>query len=279
MNGTAKIYEQRPLTDGYPNLQQIGAEYFASTQGAAGSVDVGEILKCINMLIQPSTGSRKVTVVGCGPIPHAVKHLLRDGFDAIGIEPIEEYVHQARQEVGFDQRILQGCAESLPIESESQHVIWMESVLEHVDSIEKSLAEAYRALIPGGILYIQTTNRWRFSLLGRNDEFRIPFYNWFPETVKECYVFSQLHYKPQLANYAMRPAVHWFSYPDLCKVGRRAGFAQFYSLLDVLSTDSPRVRKSIVRRTLFGLVRRNQWFKALALSQVGGTIFMWKRSR
>ena len=47
-------------------------------------------------------------------------------------------------------------------------------------------------------------------------------------------MFQMLHYEPQLANYNARPAVHWFSFPDLCRLGREAGFAQFYSPLDLI---------------------------------------------
>jgi SAM-dependent methyltransferase len=276
---TVELNEQRSLTDGYPNLERLGFERYAGPQGEAGRGDASEIVKCIDVLIRPTGGPRRAAVVGCGPNPHAVKYLLENGYDAIGVEPIEGFLSSARQALGDGARVVHGCAEGLPIESQSQHLIWMESVLEHVDSVEKSLAEAYRALVPGGLLYVQTTNRWRFSLLGRNDEFNIPFFNWFPATVKECYVFSHLHRKPRLANYAVRPAVHWFSYPDLCKYGREAGFAQFYSLIDVLSFDSPRLKRSGARRLLFRLARRNHWIKALALTQVGGTVFMWKRAK
>jgi SAM-dependent methyltransferase len=278
MSTVVPLYQHRPLTKGYPDLQQIGSEYFANSEGQTTERDVSDVLKCIDALIKPAADIRRAAVVGCGPIPHAMKSLLNSGYDVVGVEPIEEFVSLARNAVG-EQRVLQGCAEELPLESRSRHIVWMESVLEHVDSVQKSLAEAYRVLQPGGILYVQTTNRWRFSLLGKNEEYRTPFFNWFPDIVKECYVFSHLHYKPHLANYATRPAVHWFTYLDLCKFGREAGFAQFYSLLDVLPPDSPRVSRSLFRRMVFRLLRRGHWIKALALSQVGGTVFMWKRGK
>ena len=53
-----------------------------------------------------------------------------------------------------------------------------------------------------------TTNRYRFSPTGSNDEFRVRFFNWFPRIVKESYVFQHLHFDPTLANYSPRPAVH-----------------------------------------------------------------------
>jgi SAM-dependent methyltransferase len=272
-----KLYEQRPLVEGYPNLGRLGTDYFASRECDAPDADISEIVDGIEALIRPKAGSR-IAVVGCGPNPSVVRQLVELGYDATGIEPIDEFVLLARETLGGPERILQGCAEELPLESGSQLVIWMDKVIEHVDSVEKSLAEAYRALAPGGIAFVQTSSKARFSPLGRNLEFRVPFYNWFPDTLKECYIFSHLHYKPHLANYTSRPAVHWFSYGDLCRYGREAGFAQFYSLLDVLPADSPRVKRSIVRRVMFWLAERNHWMKALALSQFGGTVFMWKRA-
>ncbi|MEX2140404.1 MAG: class I SAM-dependent methyltransferase [Pirellulales bacterium] len=274
-----QLYERRSLTDGYPNLQQIGSEYFAAHQADPSTRYIDEVLKAIDVLLPPAAEVRRIAVTGCGQDPHSLKRLLEQGYVATGVEPIEEFVELARQAVGERERVLLGCAEGLPLESGSQDVIWLESVLEHVDSVPKSLAEAYRVLAPGGLLYVKTTNRWRLSLLGTNHEFRVPFFNWFPAIVKECYVFAHLHYKPHLANYTPRPAVHWFTYPELCRLGREAGFAHFYSLLDVLTLDSAHMSGSFLRRTLVRLARRNLWIKALALSQVGGTVFMWKRAK
>jgi SAM-dependent methyltransferase len=271
------LYDQRALVEGYPGLQQMGAAYFAEREGSIMAADIGETISCLDRLIRPSPCSCRVAVVGCGPSPSVVRGFLEHGFDAIGIEPIEEFVSLAQSSLGVEDRIFQGCAEEMPLEDGSCNVVLMEKVIEHVDSIEKSLAEAFRVLAPGGVLYVQTISRWKFSPLGWNDEFRIPFFNWYPATVKECYVFSHLHYKPRLANYTVRPAVHWLNYADLCRYGREAGFAQFYSFLDVLPSESPRLRKSLVRRVMYWLAKRNNWIKALALTQFGGTVFMWKR--
>ena len=108
-------------------------------------------------------------------------------------------------------------------------------------------------------------------------EFRIPFYCWLPPLVKECYVFKQLHYDPRLANYATRPAVHWFTYSGLCKLGRDAGFAQFYSKIDLADLSSDYAKRGALRRMAIKLARRSPWFRAMVLSQMGH-IIMWKRA-
>ena len=103
----------------------------------------------------------------------------------------------------------------------------------------------YRTLRPGGTLYLTTVNRHR---IGPNNEFNVPLYNWMPRLVKECYVYRHLHYDPRLANYSPRPAVHWWSYADLCEIGRMAGFAEFYCVFDLVDENDPGVQKSFLRR-------------------------------
>ena len=156
----------------------------------------------------------------------------------------------------------------------------LDSVLEHVDSAEQTLKEIFRVLRPGGVCFIATTNRLRFSLVGYNGEFRTPFYNWFPRLLKESYVFQHLHYKPTLANFTPRPAVHWFTFSDLCRLGRQAGFAQFYSPIDLMQPDDPRFARGVIRRLLrplLSVVKHSPLLRSLVLSQFG-SIYMWKRS-
>ena len=89
-------------------------------------------------------------------------------------------------------------------------------------------------------------------------------------------MFQHLHYEPRLANYATIPAVHWFTYDDLCARGREAGFSRFYSILDLLWPDDPPVRRSWLRRALLARAQRNPWLRAAALTQYGNTIMMLK---
>ena len=156
----------------------------------------------------------------------------------------------------------------------------MESLLEHVDSPVIVLSEAFRVLEPGGVLYISTTNRLWLD----QREYRVPFFQWFPDLVKESYVFKHLHYNPRLANYFPRPAVHWFTYAGLCKIGRSAGFALFYSPLDLIDADFPWLKKKrSITRMIFKYILKPQvlgnhpWLRSLALKQAGGHIFMLKR--
>ena len=85
------------------------------------------------------------------------------GFNVVGVEPVPGFVAAARAYLDDETAVLDGHAEALPNESGSQDVVFMESVLEHVESVGRSLREAYRVLAPGGVAYISTTNRHRLG--------------------------------------------------------------------------------------------------------------------
>jgi ubiquinone/menaquinone biosynthesis C-methylase UbiE len=264
------------LTDRHAQIEDDGAAYFASHQSQ--TTDVLRTLERVNRVTAVTPGAR-VTVVGCGPSPQAIRQLLDHGYDASGVEPVAAYVDLASQFLGEVGRVTKGSAESLPVETESQDVVIMESVLEHVDSVPSSIAEAYRVLKPGGVLHLTTTNRLRFTPSGINGEFRVRFYNWFPPVVKESYVFRHLHYQPELANFTPRPAVHWFTFAELCALGRQGGFSTFYSFLDLIEEDTdPSVTSSRLKRWIVRNVRQHPWFRAAVLTQLGDSVFMHKRA-
>jgi ubiquinone/menaquinone biosynthesis C-methylase UbiE len=273
------LYQNRKMVEGYPGLDDQALETFravvASRPEEAPRMEM--ILAYLDRLIDVRK-ARKFLVVGCGPQPEALRVLRQMGYDAVGVEPVTQSLEAARKHLADEDAVVEGYAEDLPYEGESQDVVILESVLEHVDSVRKSLAEAHRVLVPGGVAYIITTNRHQ---LRRNGEFNVPLFQLLPDVVKESYVFRHLHYEPKLANYAERPAVHWFTYADLCRKGREAGFAQFYSHLDLKSPEASSFVGSQlsrqIRAEVLKYVQRSAWLRAAALSQVGGLIFMVKR--
>ncbi len=235
-----------------------------------------DLLACLDEVIDARAPGATVAVVGCGPKPDTVRDLGAAGFEAVGVEPVADAVARATAFLGAAARVVPGTAERMPLATGSQAVVLLENVLEHVDSVPASLAECFRILRPGGVLFVRTTNRHRISPTGINWEFTTPFFNWFPRAVRESYVFAQLHHRPELARYSPRPAVHWFTYADLCAAGRDAGFAQFYSPFDLLYL----ARRATTPAWLFRLrhaARRSPWLRAAAVSQMEGDIFMWKR--
>jgi SAM-dependent methyltransferase len=277
------LYKRRPITDGYPDMEE---RYVANKKNVlearqaleARMGGLGDILTCMDRLIALGAGPKTVAVVGCGPSPETVAQLISRGYQAVGIEPVDASLEAARRYLGGHEHVLQGTAEHMPFADHSQRMVLMENVLEHVDSPRQSLAEMYRVLMPGGVLFVRTTNRTRISIRGRNWEFNVPFYNWLPQSVRESYVFLQQHYLPSLADFSPRPAVHWFTFVDLCARGRDVGFAKFYAPSDLLTLYRGDKDVSLGKR-LMAYLRRNPWLRAgnLAWTQMGNDIYMWKR--
>jgi SAM-dependent methyltransferase len=203
-----RLYCDRKLSGGHPDLAQMAlAKAMERYKAHTGhNTDLEGLLIYLGRLVDLNRLT-KVVVIGCGPDPQSMQILLDKGFNAVGIEPVESYVQSARAYLERNELVLQGTAENIPLPDSSQHIVICESVMEHVDSPSRSLAEMYRILAPGGIAYISTTNRYRFQLFGHNGEFTTPYYNWFPRLVKECYVFHHLHYAPCVASAGRRASV------------------------------------------------------------------------
>lgn len=276
------LYRDRKLAQGYPGLEVRAFEQYMrildeqKARRPDGGFSVDKLLVRIGRLVELSE-MRDVLVLGCGPRPYSVQTLLEQGYDAVGVEPVPLFVREAREYLGSPKSIVEGSAETIPLPDASKDLVICESVLEHVDSPTKSLDEVFRILRPGGLAYINTTNRHRISVKGNAGEFNVRYYNWLPDVVKESFVFQHLHYDPSLANCSLRPAVHWFSYADLCKLGRQAGFHQFYSILDLLDPEDPSIRSRKTRRVLLQKIKFSPWLRALALTQAGSHIVMLKR--
>jgi ubiquinone/menaquinone biosynthesis C-methylase UbiE len=275
------LYDDRRLVEGYPGLDALSLDWFSA--GLARQPDhtpiVEMVLGYLDRLIDIRE-RRNFLVVGCGPRPEAVRVFRQLGFNVVGVEPVPDFVHAASRHLEDVDAVVQGSAEELPSASASQDVVVLESVLEHVESVGRSLAEVHRVLAPGGVAYITTTNR--LMLRVRDAEFNVRLFPWLPSLVKESYIFRHLHYDPSLANYTERPAVHWFTFAKLCELGREAGFYQFYSHLDLkpaqATSFSGRDRARRLKARALTHIQSNPWLRSVALSQRGGTIFMVKRA-
>jgi SAM-dependent methyltransferase len=273
------LYRDRPLTTGFPDLESVSTDVFTESLGedTGHAARLDQLLGLLGRLVDLER-VRTIAVVGCGPRPETVRLLDERGYTVTGVEPVDGYVERAQAFLDGRGAVRIGSAEQLPFDDDSQDIVFLESVLEHVDSPIKSLSEVYRVLAPGGIALVVTTNRLRFTPSGACAEFNVRFYNWLPALVKESYVFEQLHFRPELANYTPRPAVHWFTYAELCALGRAAGFAHFYSHVDLLRADDTTIQATRLKRRVLGWVQAKPWLRALALSQVGGVVIMWKRA-
>ncbi|MGB9937072.1 MAG: class I SAM-dependent methyltransferase [Methanobacterium sp.] len=278
------LYTNRKLSCGYPNLEHLGSLYkkeqnlknLNHQKSEINENRTNIIIDCLFELVDFESLSKCALDIGCGPTPLFVRELIEKGFDAKGVEPVDEMCQFAKEFLSDDSLIIKGYAEKVPVPDNSQSFVTLNSVLEHVISPNLALNEIYRVLEPGGVAYISTTNKYMF----RNMEYTKRFYQWYPAILKESYVFMHLHYRPELARYTSIPAVHWFSYSELCKLGRDAGFFSFYSLIDLISEDylKNNLNTGSLKRFLFKHCKYNSLMKSLILTftGIGGAIFMIK---
>jgi 2-polyprenyl-6-hydroxyphenyl methylase / 3-demethylubiquinone-9 3-methyltransferase len=106
--------------------------------------------------------------VGCGG------GLLAEEFaklrcHVIGVDPSRPSLETARahaEQQGLEIDYVAAPAEDLPFEDGSFDFVYCCDVLEHVDSVERAVAEAARVLKPGGAYLYDTINRtWRSRLV------------------------------------------------------------------------------------------------------------------
>lgn len=131
------------------------------------------------------------------------------GLDVNG--PLLELARQRANEDGLSPDFRVGTATALPWPDASMDVCVVPELLEHVVEWEQVLDEACRVLRPGGALYLSTSN----LLCPKQNEFNLPLYSWYPSALKRHYEKLALTTRPDLANYAKYPAVHWFTYFQL----------------------------------------------------------------
>lgn len=102
-----------------------------------------------------------VLEVGCGGGLLA-EEFARLGCQVTGIDPSSPSIETARQhaaECGLEVDYLVAPGERLPLPDASFDVVYCCDVLEHVDDLERVIAETARVLRPGGLYLFDTINR------------------------------------------------------------------------------------------------------------------------
>ena len=165
MSDQKDLYVERKFTECFPNLNQLSHDKFSqSVTSRPDDIPRLERLftylgRLIDLHEHPNT-----LVLGCGLYPQPARILINKDFKVVCVEPVRSFVETAREYLGNSARVLEGTAESIPLPDGSQDVVVFESVLEHVDSIPRSLEEIYQVMAPGGVLYLSTTNRYQFYI-------------------------------------------------------------------------------------------------------------------
>ena len=146
-------------------------------------------------------------------------------------EPLLNLAKDRAAETGqsIDYRL--GSAVELPWPDQSMDVCLAMELLEHVKDWQSCLNEFTRVLRPGGILFFTTTNK----LCPDQQEFNLFGYSWYPASWKRHYERLAVTTRPDLANYAVYPAVNWFTPYGLQSELRKRGFHSLdrFDLMDV----------------------------------------------
>lgn len=189
-----------------------------------------------------------VADIGCGPGTQSILwaelgHHVR-GLDVNS--PMLELARNNAARAGCQIDFQLGSAVSLPWASESVDVCLEVELLEHVADWGSCLREAVRILRPGGALFVSTTN----ALCPRQSEFNLPVYSWYPAPIKRHYERLALTTRPELANHAKYPAVHWFTPYELGSWLRNQEFS-VYDRFDLIHLDDkPALARLLVQAAL-----------------------------
>jgi 2-polyprenyl-6-hydroxyphenyl methylase/3-demethylubiquinone-9 3-methyltransferase len=177
-------------------------------------------------------GAMQVADVGCGAGVQSRLWAER-GHQVYGADINKALIALARKrarEAGLGIAFEVAPATALPWPDRSMDLCIVPGLIEHVADWRACLAEFVRILKPGGALYISTTN----VLCPVQDEFRLPLYSWYPGFVKRHYEDLACTSRPELARYALYPAINWFTWYGLRNHLARHGLASMdrFDMLD-----------------------------------------------
>jgi SAM-dependent methyltransferase len=194
----------------------------------------------------PMRKSRSILDIGCGTGAWSVHWAVR-GYKVTGVDFDPEFIARAQcRESLTDPQVFTGIvadATRLPADIGQFDVVVLNSLLEHVPDWRAAVLEAVRALAPGGLLLLTTTNRYH-PFQGEVNHF--PFYPWLPSAVRDRVLAWIMKHRRDLVNYTDYPAVHWFSYPQLKGELREMGL-QVYDRLDLMRREQLTGVRSLAR--------------------------------
>lgn len=186
----------------------------------------------------------KVLDIGCNAGTQA-RMWARLGHEVTGLDvnaPLLELARARAQADGLEIRFDVGTATALPYADASFDVCLLPELLEHVVDWESTLREAVRVLKPNGLFFVSTTN----ALCPKQQEFNLPFYSWYPGFVKRHVERLAVTTRPDLANHARYPAVHWFTVYGLSRFLGRLDI-ECFDRFDLIETAGrPALQRAIV---------------------------------
>lgn len=180
-------------------------------------------LRQIETFCGPVAG-RRVLDLGCG-MGGLVVALRQAGARAVGHDPNRAYgaicaLRAARYDLPLP--FVTATGEALPFAPASVDIVVCLDVLEHADSLERTLAEIARVLIPGGHAIVTATNR----LVFRDPHYHLRGINWLPRPWAEAIIRRRGRGKEASAfgDRQALSAMHYVTYRGFVARCRALGF-------------------------------------------------------
>jgi 2-polyprenyl-3-methyl-5-hydroxy-6-metoxy-1,4-benzoquinol methylase len=189
------------------------------------------------------------------------------GLRCTGLEISPQLVEVAK-EIGLPHgvrpEIILGNLEEYPLPGEFYDVVIASSVFEHVEHWHTGLANLFRTLKSGGVLFFESTNK--FSLTsGEYPAF--PLYGWLPNSVR--YAIRRSVHGEDIMKLGID--FHQFTHPRLRREFQRLGFSRILDRVDAADEDHV---SSPLRRKIVAISKRFYPAKVLALTFAEVTRFI-----
>jgi SAM-dependent methyltransferase len=240
----------QPITSLHPfTADETRSSYLANNQIAIGPIGDPDEFRREYERVEPLLPQRQplsVLDIGCGTGAWSVHWAVR-GCKVTGVDFDPDFISRAklREHLAGEQAFkgIVADATRLPADIGDFDVVVLNSLLEHVPDWRAVVREAARALAPGGILMLSTTNRYH-PFQGEVNHF--PFYPWLPGPLRDRVLAWIMKHRRDMVNYTDFPAVHWFSYPQLSGALRASGL-EVYDRLDLMRPEQLTGLRSIAR--------------------------------
>jgi len=244
------------------HYQQMSKEY-----------DDRDFLNHLENILGISVQGKRFLEIGSGSGWRSVILALGEA-EAYGIEPVAAGVKAATLRAGryspLKCEFKEGVAENIPYPDNFFDVAISFQVIEHVQSIEKSLTEMYRVLKPGGVVYIETGN----SLWPREEHYRI---FWVPYTPK---FIGKIYARLLGKNPSHLDHVHFIYRNDVLNKMEKAGFKEiedkFKQYMSYKLTNPDFVKNCAFRKItkVFRVIGMN-WLLTFLIVKIGFYPSLW----